>query len=162
MSAGGRTTTQLPLITTRKNRASAHRRHAKRRIRNLFLELLEDRRLLAVELVSAADPILPPDSHHALLPDYSPISDDGRYIAFWTEASNVVPNDTNGLRDVFLRDTQTGTTYPVSVNSASTATGNSESQEPAISADPSADRWQGRPGAAHGAIGSRGGTRDQE
>lgn len=32
------------------------------------------------------------------------ISDDGRYVAFASEASNLVDYDTNGKRDIFLRD----------------------------------------------------------
>jgi Tol biopolymer transport system component len=38
------------------------------------------------------------------------VSNDGRYVAFESESSNLVPNDTNGVRDVFVRDTWTGTT----------------------------------------------------
>jgi hypothetical protein len=43
------------------------------------------------------------------------ISPDGRYIVFVSSASNLVPNDTNGVEDVFLRDTQIGTTERVSL-----------------------------------------------
>ena len=32
------------------------------------------------------------------------VSDDGRYIAFRSAASNLVPGDTNGVWDVFRRD----------------------------------------------------------
>jgi hypothetical protein len=35
---------------------------------------------------------------------------DGRYVAFFGEASDLVPNDTNGVRDVFVRDVITGST----------------------------------------------------
>ncbi len=45
------------------------------------------------------------------------ISGDGRYVAFWSLSSNLVPNDTNGKNDVFLRDRQTGTTLRVSTDS---------------------------------------------
>jgi Tol biopolymer transport system component len=62
------------------------------------------------------------------------ISADGRYIAFWSYASNLVPSDTNGVPDVFLRDRQTGTTTRVSVASDGTQ-GNDSSLRPAISAD---------------------------
>ncbi len=41
---------------------------------------------------------------------YPSISDDGRYIAFLSFASNLVTGDTNGTYDIFLRDTQAGTT----------------------------------------------------
>ena len=45
------------------------------------------------------------------------ISGDGRWVAYATTASNVVPGDTNDLQDVFVVDTQTG-----AVTRASTAT----------------------------------------
>ena len=38
------------------------------------------------------------------------ISSDGRYVAFESAASNLVAGDTNGFRDVFVRDRQTGAT----------------------------------------------------
>ena len=50
----------------------------------------------------------------------SPISADGRYIAFSSNASNLVAGDTNGYGDVFVRDTATGTTTRVSLGSAGT------------------------------------------
>ena len=40
----------------------------------------------------------------------SGISADGRWVLFSSDASNLVANDTNGSRDVFLRDQQSGTT----------------------------------------------------
>ena len=47
----------------------------------------------------------------------SPVmSADGRYVAFESEAANLVANDTNGVSDVFLRDLQSGTTTLLSVN----------------------------------------------
>lgn len=47
----------------------------------------------------------------------SAISADGRFVAFWSLASNLVPGDTNGTGDVFVHDRVTGTTERVSVNS---------------------------------------------
>ena len=41
---------------------------------------------------------------------YPSISDDGRYLVFSTDATNIVENDTNGLHDVFLRDRELGKT----------------------------------------------------
>jgi hypothetical protein len=38
------------------------------------------------------------------------ISADGRYVAFESEAGDLVPGDTNNLSDVFVRDIETGTT----------------------------------------------------
>ena len=40
----------------------------------------------------------------------STMTPDGRYVAFSSQASNLVPNDTNGMADVFVRDLQSGTT----------------------------------------------------
>jgi Tol biopolymer transport system component len=45
------------------------------------------------------------------------ISADGRYVAFPSAASNLVPGDTNGYPDVFLHDRATGQTTRVSVDS---------------------------------------------
>src|SRR5258706_162449 len=45
------------------------------------------------------------------------VSADGRYIAFMSPAANLVPGDTNGTWDVFVRDRLSGTTERVSVNS---------------------------------------------
>lgn len=45
----------------------------------------------------------------------SAISADGRYIAFTSRASNLVPNDTNGAVDVFVRDRVNGVTEFVSI-----------------------------------------------
>ena len=38
------------------------------------------------------------------------ISADGRYVVFTSQATNLVPGDTNGVSDVFLRDLAAGTT----------------------------------------------------
>lgn len=43
------------------------------------------------------------------------ISDDGRYVAFTSSATNLVPNDTNSAEDYFVRDTVAGTSTRVSV-----------------------------------------------
>jgi Tol biopolymer transport system component len=48
----------------------------------------------------------------------SAISADGRYVAFASHAVNLIPGDTNGQADVFVRDRQAGTTERVSVTSA--------------------------------------------
>ena len=46
------------------------------------------------------------------------ISSDGRFVAFVSDATNLVANDTNGATDVFVRDRQLGTTVRVSVSSS--------------------------------------------
>src|SRR5690349_1102715 len=43
------------------------------------------------------------------------LSSDGRFVAFHSWAGNLVPGDTNGIPDVFLRDRQSGTTELISV-----------------------------------------------
>ena len=74
------------------------------------------------------------------------ISGDGRYVAFTSWATNLVPNDTEACTwvntrfncvDIFLHDRQTGITERVNVDSAGNeASGDSgESGSPAISAD---------------------------
>jgi uncharacterized repeat protein (TIGR01451 family) len=62
------------------------------------------------------------------------ISADGRFVAFDSQASNLVKGDTNGAIDVFVRDRLTGTTERVSVASNGTQ-GDGDSTHPAISAD---------------------------
>ena len=56
------------------------------------------------------------------------ISPDGRYVAFRSNATNLVSGDTNNKYDIFVHDRQTGTTTRVSVtNSGAQATGASDS-----------------------------------
>lgn len=60
---------------------------------------------------------------------------DGRYVAFVSAASNLVPNDTNGLADVFVRDLQSGTTILASENAVPPYPGAGGSDSPALTAD---------------------------
>jgi Tol biopolymer transport system component len=60
------------------------------------------------------------------------ISNDGRFVAFTSLASNLVPDDTNNDYDVFLYDRQEDTTTRVS-ESTSGAQANGPSGDPAIS-----------------------------
>lgn len=46
------------------------------------------------------------------------ISGDGRYVGFVSDASNLVPGDTNGAMDCFVHDLVTGVTERVSVSSS--------------------------------------------
>lgn len=65
------------------------------------------------------------------------MSADGRFVAFTSYATNLVENDANFYRDIYVRDREAGTTTLVSVNSAG-ATSNAPSNTfgaPAISAD---------------------------
>jgi hypothetical protein len=62
------------------------------------------------------------------------ISADGRYVAFTSGATNLIPGGTNGTGDIFLRDRRLGTTELVSMGSGG-AQGNSGSVLSTLSAD---------------------------
>ena len=62
------------------------------------------------------------------------VSAHGRYVAFVSAATNLVPDDTNDLPDVFVRDLATGTTHRISVASDGSQS-NGDSSRPAISSD---------------------------
>lgn len=62
------------------------------------------------------------------------ISADGRWVAFESDATNLVPGDTNSLRDVFLHDLSSGATERVSIDVAGTGT-NGASGWATLSAD---------------------------
>src|SRR5208283_3001809 len=87
-----------------------------------------------VELISTHDPTLPslsPNGPSAI--STLSASMNGR-IAFISEADNLVANDTNGFRNVFVRDLITGTNFLVSV-ATNGMSGSGISTDPAISAD---------------------------
>jgi uncharacterized repeat protein (TIGR01451 family) len=66
------------------------------------------------------------------------LSTSGRFVAFQSDASNLVAKDTNNRdvpTDVFVRDLVEGSTTLVSVNRAGTDSGNGPSSAPALSAD---------------------------
>ena len=66
---------------------------------------------------------------------FSPaVSADGRFVAFWSNSSNLVAADTNQWADVFLRDRLMSTTRRMSVASDGSQA-NNFSGDPAISAD---------------------------
>jgi len=93
---------------------------------------IRDRHLRVTEIASV-------DSHGVVSNGFSglygiTISPDGRYVAFESGASNLVPGDTNGWSDVFLRDRHLGTTERVSVATGGSE-GNGQSFYPALSSD---------------------------
>ena len=51
-------------------------------------------------------------NHHSIA---GVVSDDGNVVVFLSAANNLVPNDTNGRGDVFVRDRLTGTTQRVNL-----------------------------------------------
>ena len=63
----------------------------------------------------------------------STISADGRFVAFSSRASNLVPEDTNGFEDIFVRDRWLGTTERVNLSSRGEQ-GNSSGSYPSIDA----------------------------
>jgi len=82
---------------------------------------------------------IPPGQESNGASSFPSISDDGRYVAFSSEASNLVPQDTNGLprsggQDVFVHDLATSRTERVSVSSTGVE-GNSDSLTPDLSGD---------------------------
>ncbi len=83
---------------------------------NLLLDVfVHDRATGAVERVSV-DSAGGEGNGSAYLP--LSITPDGRFVAFASDATNLVAGDTNGATDVFVRDRATGTTERVSVDSA--------------------------------------------
>jgi Tol biopolymer transport system component len=65
---------------------------------------------------------------------YASISGDGRYVAFESDATNLVAGDENDQRDIFLHDLNTGMTTLISVSSGGVQTDNI-SRQPDISFD---------------------------
>jgi len=87
------------------------------------------------ELISAHHPASPSQTPNgSSLITASCVSSNGLYIAFASDADNLVANDTNGYRDVFVRNLLAGTNILVSANNDGLP-GNGMSSEPTISAD---------------------------
>lgn len=68
---------------------------------------------------------------------YSSISRDGRWVAFDSQATNLVTPDSNNFRDVFLHDRSTGATHRIT-DGIGGVQSNNESLAPVISDDGSA------------------------
>ncbi|OLE22032.1 MAG: hypothetical protein AUG44_25880 [Actinobacteria bacterium 13_1_20CM_3_71_11] len=88
---------------------------------------IRDLRTGTTSLISAALGHAPADGRSTT----PTISGDGRFVAFISAASNLVPGDGNGSSDLFLRDRLHGTTTMI----GSSATYNSGGYSPSISAD---------------------------
>jgi Tol biopolymer transport system component len=88
------------------------------------------------ELISQRNPANPasstPDGHSLLA--HSALSADSRFVAFTTTADHLVPGDTNGFTDVFVRDLLTGQYIWASRNTNGTAA-NGHSGPAVLSAD---------------------------
>ncbi len=76
-----------------------------------------DRQTGRVELVSVSSDGAQGDDNSGHDWTRPAISANGGAVAFASDASNLVPGDTNGVRDVFVRDRHTGLTERVSVSS---------------------------------------------
>ncbi|HEY9403668.1 MAG TPA: Calx-beta domain-containing protein [Pyrinomonadaceae bacterium] len=63
------------------------------------------------------------------------VSEDGRYVAFQSNAKHLVANDSNSDTDIFRRDLQANTTTLVSVNRAGGTSAGSVAIAPVMSAD---------------------------
>jgi Tol biopolymer transport system component len=66
--------------------------------------------------------------------DSASVNGDGRYVAFVSQATNLVSGDTNGMGDVFVRDRTRGTMQRASTSLAG-AQGYDDSDSPCISSD---------------------------
>lgn len=99
----------------------------------LRVEVLEDRSVPSITLLSEQDPTLPGSGANGGSQEPS-VSADGRVVAFSSVASNLVPGDTNGAGDVFVKNLQTGAITRVSAAADGTQ-GDSESLYPSVSAD---------------------------
>jgi len=65
------------------------------------------------------------------------VSDDGRFVTFQGSSTTLVPGDTNGVSDIFVRDRQLGSTRRISLTTT-WAQANGASSTPAISGN---GRW---------------------
>ena len=97
-------------------------------INNIFLRNLDRS---STTLISVATGAAAANGHSA----NPEISADGRYVVFQSSASNLVAGDSNGLQDIFIRDTQLDITRRLSANPITGKQANAGSQLPSISAD---------------------------
>lgn len=87
-----------------------------------------------IELVSATSlgmaPLTGATPTSPFFSSWASLSTNGRFVAFTSSASDLVPGDTNRAPDIFLRDRKLGTTERVSVTS--------DGEQAGFSADPTA------------------------
>jgi hypothetical protein len=67
--------------------------------------------------------------------DSSAISADGRFVAYRSAATNIVPNDLNGVRDIFVWDRTSGATTLLSISRSLDSSANNYSRVPVFSGD---------------------------
>lgn len=68
-------------------------------------------------------------------PDSPDISADGRFVAYRSDAADLVPGDTNNLFDIFLYDRSTGTTTLLTASRFGSRAANSRFFSPVFSGD---------------------------
>ena len=83
--------------------------------------------------IGGAAAIVPTNCEYICGSQRPTVSANGRYVAFWSNATNLVANDTNGKYDAFLFDRDTDTMTRVSTNQATQANGHS--RRPIVSRD---------------------------
>ncbi|HYZ91403.1 MAG TPA: hypothetical protein VFA34_03305 [Actinomycetota bacterium] len=84
---------------------------------DMFVHDLRTRKTTRVNVSSSEEQANADSRHPVGLPQWN-VSDNGRYVFFNSDASNLVPNDTNGAEDIFVRDTVLGSTQRVSLSSS--------------------------------------------
>jgi len=95
---------------------------------------VKDRQTGALDLVSVSSPGAEGNrTSGAFSP--APVTPDGRFVAFQSDASNLVPGDTNNVPDVLLRDRKLRTTTRISVSSTGAQSAGGGGSPMAISAD---------------------------
>lgn len=77
---------------------------------------------------------IPPEVQGDAASSKPSISADGHFVAFESDAANLVVGSTNGARSIYVKDTRAGATMRVSSTSAG-VNGNKDSANPAVSAD---------------------------
>ena len=97
-------------------------------------DFIHDRQLGVTERVSVSSSGERSVNSTSISPSVSSVSADGRFVAFTSNAANLVADDSNDTFDVFVRDRISGTTERVSVSSTN-AQGNGLSRLPSISDD---------------------------
>lgn len=98
-------------------------------VSDVFLKDLQTGSLTRVSTSSSGDQATGGQS------DSPTISADGRYISFFSDATNLVAGDSNGLGDIFVKDMQTGLTTRVNTSSTGAQATGTFAFSPAISAN---------------------------
>ena len=84
-------------------------------VADVFLHSFDDDSTIRVSVASDGSEGDGPSGSHSIIGKPIAISADGHYVAFESDATNLVADDTNGVTDVFVRDLDAGVTARVSV-----------------------------------------------